>query len=71
MIAKRHIFFVTMTVVSACSNDASDRVTATALMGGGLGVPAGPIGVAIGAGIGAVSGSLIPVGVLEGSARSR
>ena len=56
--------------LTACTSDnATERLAATTLAGAGLGVPGGPIGVAVGAGVGAATGLLIPKGVLDGSSQ--
>jgi hypothetical protein len=54
-------------VLLACGSDAGEHVGAATLMGGALGVPAGPVGVVAGAGIGAAAGALIPEEFFEGS----
>ena len=38
-------------------------------MGGALGIPGGPIGIAIGAGVGAAAGAFVPKHVLDGSSQ--
>jgi hypothetical protein len=62
---------IALTVLqTACTSDnANNRVAGTTLAGAGLGVPGGPIGVVVGAGVGAVAGLLVPEGVLEGSSQ--
>jgi hypothetical protein len=56
-------------LLAACADDSGERVAGSAAMGGALGIPAGPIGIALGAGIGAAAGALTPKTVLDGSAR--
>jgi hypothetical protein len=65
-IGRAAIAFVLL--LAACADDAGERVAGSAAMGGALGIPAGPIGIAVGAGIGAAAGALVPKTVLEGSA---
>jgi hypothetical protein len=52
-------------VVAGCGSDAGERVAGGALMGGALGIPGGPIGVALGAGVGAAAGAFVPKEVLQ------
>jgi hypothetical protein len=52
---------------AACGNGNGERVAGGALMGGALGIPAGPIGIGVGAGVGAATGALLPKDVLEGN----
>lgn len=49
-----------------CTSDKAKHIAATTMMGGALGIPGGPIGIAAGAGAGAVAGALIPAKVLDG-----
>jgi len=59
---------VVLIALAACtSGNGNEHVAATTLVGAGLGVPGGPIGVVVGAGVGAAAGLLIPKRVLEGS----
>jgi hypothetical protein len=57
-------------LLSACADDKGGHVAATTLMGGALGIPAGPIGIAVGAGAGAVAGAAVPKEVFEGSSEN-
>jgi hypothetical protein len=64
----RFLIVGVLIALAACTSDnGNERVAATTLAGAGLGVPGGPIGVAVGAGVGAAAGLLIPKGVLEGN----
>lgn len=56
-------------ILASCGNDTGERVAGTALMGGAMGIPAGPIGIVAGAGVGAVAGAVIPASVIDGRPR--
>jgi len=58
-------------LLAACSDDTSKRVAGSAVMGGALGIPAGPVGIAVGAGVGAAAGTLVPKKVVEGSSQEQ
>jgi len=66
--SNRVVLIGVVLLLTACADDAGQRVAGSAVMGGALGIPAGPIGIAIGAGVGAAAGALVPKTVLEGSA---
>jgi hypothetical protein len=57
-------------LLAACGSDRGERVAGAALMGGALGIPAGPIGIGVGAGVGAAAGAIVPKDALEGSTQS-
>lgn len=58
---RRLLVLAAIGVLSGCGGQTDgERVAGTALMGGALGAPAGPVGVAVGAGVGAIAGTLIP-----------
>jgi hypothetical protein len=52
-------------MLAACSADKGTQVTSTAVMGSALGIPAGPIGIAVGGVVGAATGALLPAGAFE------
>jgi hypothetical protein len=66
-IARRVALLAAALLLTACADDEGGRVAATTLMGGALGIPAGPIGIAVGAGAGAVAGATVPKEVFGGS----
>lgn len=51
----------------ACGGDEGKRVAGSTLMGSALGVPGGPIGVAVGATLGAAAGVLLPPDMFKDS----
>jgi hypothetical protein len=57
-------------LLAACADDEGGHVAATTLMGGALGIPAGPIGMVVGAGAGAITGATVPKEVFEGSSEN-
>jgi phage tail tape-measure protein len=57
-------------LLAACADEEGGHVAATTLMGGALGIPAGPIGVVVGAGVGAIAGATAPKEVFEGGSRN-
>jgi hypothetical protein len=61
----RLILSATM-LLTACT-ESGERFAGTTLAGAALGIPGGPIGVAVGAGAGAAAEALIPKEVFEGS----
>jgi hypothetical protein len=58
-------------LLAACSADTSKRMAGSAAMGGALDIPAGPVGIAVGAGVGATAGALVPKEVVEGSSQEQ
>jgi hypothetical protein len=54
----------------ACADEEGGHVAATTLMGGALGIPAGPIGMVVGAGAGAIAGATAPKEVFEGGSKN-
>ena len=63
-ICRRLLVVAAMSVLSGCGNQGGERIAGAALIGGALGTPAGPLGVTVGAGVGAAAGALIPESML-------
>jgi hypothetical protein len=61
----RVVLYVVLALVSGCSDESAKQVTSTAGMGAAMGIPCGPIGVAVGGIIGGVAGVFMPAGTLE------
>lgn len=52
-------------IVSACSSESREQIASTTVMGAALGIPGGPIGIAVGTMAGAVAGVIMPEGALD------
>jgi hypothetical protein len=54
-----------LALVSACSGESREQIASTTVMGGALGIPGGPIGIAVGTVVGAIAGVIMPEGALD------
>lgn len=62
---KRQAAMLAILLITACSSEGSKQVTSSAVMGAAMGLPAGPIGIALGGVVGAAAGAVLPLGALQ------
>lgn len=62
---KRQAAMLAVLFIAGCSAESSKQVASSAVMGAALGVPAGPIGIALGGVVGAAAGVVLPPGTLQ------
>jgi len=62
---RRFAFLLMIPLLAGCSNESAEQIASTAGMGAALGIPGGPIGVAVGGILGAAAGVIMPPGSLD------
>ena len=68
---RKTLVLLIVATLTACGSGEHKQVASSAAMGGALGIPGGPIGIAVGGALGAAVGALLPEGALDTSMNER
>jgi len=68
---RKSLVLLIVVTLTACASADNKQIASSAAMGGALGIPAGPIGIALGGALGAAVGALLPQGAFDKSTNER